>query len=135
ARFRAGAAVGRADRGRAPADQPSRLPVGVRASADRPQAQQRPACAHRRGPLSEPARGEVTMTASKPAPRPGILDISPYVPGKSGSASAGRVFKLSSNESPIGPSPEALRAFAAASQHMHLYPEGSAAQLRQAIAE
>jgi histidinol-phosphate aminotransferase len=75
------------------------------------------------------------MTASRPAPRPGILDISPYVPGKSGSASAGRVFKLSSNESPIGPSPEALRAFAAASQHMHLYPEGSAAQLRQAIAE
>ena len=53
------------------------------------------------------------MTVSRPAPRPGILDISPYVPGKSGSASAGRVFKLSSNESPIGPSPEAVRAFAA----------------------
>jgi histidinol-phosphate aminotransferase len=75
------------------------------------------------------------MTASKPAPRPGILDISPYVPGKSGSASAGRVFKLSSNESPIGPSPGALSAFAAAAQHMHLYPEGSAAQLRRAIGE
>jgi histidinol-phosphate aminotransferase len=74
------------------------------------------------------------MTASKPAPRPGILDISPYVPGKSGSSS-GRVFKLSSNESPIGPSPAALAAFAAASQHMHLYPDGSAAALRNAIAE
>jgi histidinol-phosphate aminotransferase len=75
------------------------------------------------------------MTPSKPAPRPGILDISPYVPGKSGSAVDGRVFKLSSNESPIGPSPQAMRAFAAAAQHMHLYPDGSAAALRQAIAE
>jgi histidinol-phosphate aminotransferase len=75
------------------------------------------------------------MTPSKPAPRPGILDIAPYVPGKSGSASAGRVFKLSSNESPIGPSPAALRAFAEASRHMHLYPDGSATQLRRAIAE
>jgi histidinol-phosphate aminotransferase len=74
------------------------------------------------------------MTASKPAPRPGILEISPYVPGKSGSASAGRVHKLSSNESPIGPSPKAMRAFAAAAQDMHLYPDGSAAALRQAIA-
>src|SRR5262245_61646153 len=75
------------------------------------------------------------MTPSKPAPRPGILDIAPYVPGKSGSASAGRVFKLSSNESPIGPSPAALRAFAEASQHMLLYPDGSATELRRAIAE
>jgi histidinol-phosphate aminotransferase len=75
------------------------------------------------------------MTAAKPAPRPGILDISPYVPGKSGSRGDGRVFKLSSNESPIGPSPAALAAFAAASQQMHLYPDGSAATLRNAIAE
>ena len=75
------------------------------------------------------------MTAAKPAPRPGILDISPYVPGKSGARSGDRVFKLSSNESPLGPSPAALDAFAAASRHMHLYPDGSAAALRQAIAE
>ena len=75
------------------------------------------------------------MTAAKPAPRPGILDISPYVPGKSGARGGGRVFKLSSNESPLGPSLAALDAFAAASRHMHLYPDGSAAALRQAIAE
>ena len=59
------------------------------------------------------------MTAAKPAPRPGILDISPYVPGKSGARSGDRVFKLSSNESPLGPSPAARDAFAAASRHNH----------------
>ena len=49
---------------------------------------------------------------SRPAPKPGISDIAPYVPGKSG-AKGQRVFKLSSNESPLGPSPKAIEAYRA----------------------
>ncbi len=62
------------------------------------------------------------MTASKPAPRPGILDISPYVPGKSGAASAARSSSFRPTSRRSGRVPRHSRAFAAASQHMHLYP-------------
>ena len=68
-------------------------------------------------------------------PVPGILDIAPYVGGRGEAPGQPRVFKLSSNESPLGPSPKAIEAFKAASASMHLYPEGSAAALRGAIAE
>lgn len=67
-------------------------------------------------------------------PVPGILDISPYVGGRA-VADGPRVFKLSSNESPLGPSPKAIEAFKHAADSLHLYPEGSAAELRKAIAE
>ncbi len=44
---------------------------------------------------------------SRPVPNPGILDIAPYTPGKSPVPEPGRkVFKLSANETPFGPSPE-----------------------------
>jgi histidinol-phosphate aminotransferase len=68
-----------------------------------------------------------------PVPRPGILDIEAYVPGKS-TARGTRTFKMSSNESPIGASPAALAAFRAAADHLELYPDGSAGKLRDAIA-
>jgi len=45
-----------------------------------------------------------------------------------------RLFKLSSNESPIGPSPAALEAYAQAAGHLEGYPDGSATHLREAIA-
>ena len=46
------------------------------------------------------------MTAKRALrPRQGILDIAPYVPGKSALAGGGPVIKLSSNETPFGPSP------------------------------
>ncbi|MBT7611602.1 MAG: histidinol-phosphate transaminase, partial [Rhodospirillaceae bacterium] len=49
------------------------------------------------------------MTA--PTPREGILDIKPYVPGKSGDDDDTRpVIKLSSNESALGPSRHAIEA-------------------------
>ena len=47
---------------------------------------------------------------SRPVPRPGVLEIDAYVPGKAGAPGAGRVFKLSANESPLGPSPRAVQA-------------------------
>src|SRR6185503_8618807 len=43
--------------------------------------------------------------------------------------------KLSSNESPLGPSPHAVEALMRAAQGLELYPEGSAAILREAIGE
>jgi histidinol-phosphate aminotransferase len=71
---------------------------------------------------------------SGPNPRPGILDIAPYVPGKSGKT-GGKVFKLSSNESPLGPSPKAVAAYRAAADSLALYPDGTASALREAIAQ
>jgi histidinol-phosphate aminotransferase len=71
--------------------------------------------------------------SARPVPRPGILSIDAYVPGKSTAPGAGRVFKLSSNETPLGPSPKALEAVQAAAGGLALYPEGSARVLREAI--
>lgn len=68
-----------------------------------------------------------------PEPRPGILDIEPYVPGESGVADGAPVIKLSSNETPLGPSPKALEAFRDASD-LARYPDGAATALREAIA-
>ncbi|HEY0235978.1 MAG TPA: histidinol-phosphate transaminase [Afipia sp.] len=70
---------------------------------------------------------------SRPIPKPGILDIAPYVPGKSGAGLSGRVFKLSANESALGPSPKAVEAFKNGAGHLEDYPDGSARLLREAI--
>ena len=69
----------------------------------------------------------------RPRPRPGILDIAAYVPGKS-SAKGSKIFKLSSNESPLGASPLAIDAFKRSADRLELYPDGSAKSLREAIA-
>ncbi|WP_316229515.1 histidinol-phosphate transaminase [Bradyrhizobium sp. SZCCHNR1070] len=71
---------------------------------------------------------------SRPVPNPGILDIAPYTPGKSPKPEPGRkVFKLSANETPFGPSPKAIAAFTHAATHLEDYPEGTSRVLRQAI--
>jgi histidinol-phosphate aminotransferase len=67
-------------------------------------------------------------------PKPGVMDIEAYVPGRSEAKGAARVFKLSSNESPFGPSPKAIAAYEAAEPALGVYPEGSARILREAIA-
>ena len=54
------------------------------------------------------------MAKRGPAPRRGILDIAPYVPGTSALASGRPAIKLSSNETPFGPSPRAVEAYLAA---------------------
>lgn len=73
------------------------------------------------------------MTSLKP--QPGILDIAPYVGGRESVEGVERVFKLSANETPLGPSPQALEAFQGAAQTLERYPEGSALVLREAIAK
>ncbi len=65
-----------------------------------------------------------------PTPRPGILDITPYVPGGAGAPGGETAFKLASNESALGASPRAIEAYRAASSALHLYPDGSARALR-----
>jgi histidinol-phosphate aminotransferase len=74
-----------------------------------------------------------TPPQGRPEPRPGILSIAPYVPGKS-TARGAKVHKLSSNESPLGASPAALAAYRDVASHLERYPDGSATALRQAIA-
>ncbi len=70
---------------------------------------------------------------SGPEPRPGILDIDPYVPGGSGEKGAGPIYKLSANESPLGPSPAAVAAYRENAGQIAYYPDGSASELRDAI--
>jgi histidinol-phosphate aminotransferase len=73
------------------------------------------------------------MTATRPQPRTGVLDIDAYVPGKSKAPGVAKIFKLSSNETPLGPSPRARAAYISAAAHLQDYPDGSATELREAI--
>src|SRR5713101_6575814 len=69
----------------------------------------------------------------RPQPRPGVLDIEAYVPGKSTAPGVKRIFKLSSNETPLGPSPKAIAAYRRMADHLEDYPDGAASELREAI--
>lgn len=73
------------------------------------------------------------MTNRSPSPRPGILDIEIYVPGESHVPSGLKPIKLSSNETPLGPSPKAVAAYQAAAGDLERYPDGQASALRTAI--
>lgn len=73
------------------------------------------------------------MTTSAPVPRPGILDIELYVPGESQVPSGLKPVKLSSNETPLGPSPKAIAAYRDAADTLERYPDGGAGKLRAAI--
>src|SRR6201982_3462454 len=74
------------------------------------------------------------MSALKrPEPRPGVMAIDAYVPGKSAAPGVAKVFKLSSNETPLGPSPKAIAAYREVASHLEDYPYGSATPLRAAI--
>ncbi len=69
----------------------------------------------------------------RPQPRPGVLTINPYVPGKSTAPGVARPFKLSSNESPLGPSPQAIAAYREVAAHLEDYPDGASTALRATI--
>ena len=73
------------------------------------------------------------MSATRPQPRKGLLEIAPYVPGKSSAPGVAKVIKLSSNETPLGPSPKAIAAYNAAAEHLEDYPDGAATLLRESI--
>ncbi len=69
----------------------------------------------------------------RPQPRAAILEIDPYVPGKSRVPGLAKAHKLSSNESPLGPSPKAIEAVRALADSLELYPDGASTALREAI--
>ena len=69
----------------------------------------------------------------RPQPRAGVLKIDAYVPGKSDAPGAERVFKLSSNETPLGPSPNAIAAYRSVADNLQDYPDGASTALREAI--
>ena len=69
----------------------------------------------------------------RPQPRAGVLKIDAYVPGKSDAPGAERVFKLSSNETPLGPSPNAVAAYRSVAENVQDYPDGASTVLREAI--
>lgn len=71
----------------------------------------------------------------RPQPKPGVLDIAAYVPGKSKGSHGKTVHKLSSNETPLGTSVAAKEAIEVVAQHLELYPDGAATDLRAAIGE
>jgi histidinol-phosphate aminotransferase len=78
------------------------------------------------------------MTASpdrkRPQPKPGIMDIHAYVPGKSAApAGVAKVHKLSSNENPLGASPAVIEAVRKVAGKLEFYPDGAATRLREAI--
>ena len=72
------------------------------------------------------------MTA--PKPKDWIMAIAPYVPGRSTTDSGAPVAKLSSNENPLGTSPEAQAAFSKHVADLSRYPDATATELREAIA-
>src|SRR5215467_12970362 len=66
-------------------------------------------------------------------PKPGVLDIKPYVGGRAHVPGVEHATKLSSNESALGPSAKALEAYSAAASGLSVYPEGGAHLLREAL--
>jgi histidinol-phosphate aminotransferase len=72
-------------------------------------------------------------TPARPSPKAGVLAIDPYKPGKSSAAGKGKTYKLSSNETPLGPSPLAIDAFRKQTD-LAIYPDGQASKLREALA-
>ncbi len=68
-------------------------------------------------------------------PRPGVLDIEAYVPGESTVTGGVAPIKLSSNETPLGPSPKAVAAYRDAAGHLERYPDGEARLLKRAIGQ
>jgi histidinol-phosphate aminotransferase len=71
----------------------------------------------------------------RPQAKAGILDITPYKPGKSTAEGVANPVKLSGNENILGCSPLAREAYLAAAGQLNLYPDGRGGPLRAAIAE
>ncbi len=82
------------------------------------------------------------MKTFKELANPWVAELGIYEPGRPieevarelGFANADAIVKLASNENALGPSPRALEAMREAAGHMHLYPDGGAFYLKQALA-
>jgi histidinol-phosphate aminotransferase len=83
---------------------------------------------------SDPAAGADRAAAERPAPKPGIMAIHPYQPGKAKAEGFAQPVKLSANENPLGSSPRAHEAYESAERSLHVYPDPRATIIREAIA-
>jgi histidinol-phosphate aminotransferase len=61
------------------------------------------------------------------------MEIAPYVGGESRLPGIAHPIKLASNESALGPSPRALEAYRRFADSLNRYPDGEAAELREAV--
>ncbi len=72
--------------------------------------------------------------------KPWLKGLPPYTPGKSLAevrrelGLKGPIYKLASNENPLGPSPKALKALEKALPQIHRYPEACNQELLEALA-
>jgi len=73
--------------------------------------------------------------APRPTPKPGIMEIHAYIPGKAKAEGVENPIKLSANENILGSSDKAREAYAEAARELHVYPDSRATILRTAIAE
>lgn len=73
--------------------------------------------------------------ASRPLPKPGIMDIHAYVPGKAQAEGVENPIKLSANENILGSSEAARDAYRAHAGDLQMYPDSRTTILRAAIAE
>ncbi|MBE3574638.1 MAG: histidinol-phosphate transaminase [Firmicutes bacterium] len=109
-----------------------------------PEEEQLPA-----GAVEAPAKGALSPHPAAASPhlrlpflpaRPEVERLKPYIPGKPiedvrEELGLQDVVKLASNENPWGPPPAAVRALQAQAARVHLYPDGQARHLRQALAQ
>ena len=84
--------------------------------------------------MSKAQPKDLRMSERSDRSRGAACSTSPPMCRATTGARAAKVFKLSSNETPLGPSPLAIEAYRANADRLHVYPEGSARMLREAIA-
>jgi len=70
-----------------------------------------------------------------PAPKPGILEIKPYVGGEGRVDGVTRLIRLASNENPLGCSDKAREAYLKTAAELHRYPDAGAEGLRVALGQ
>jgi histidinol-phosphate aminotransferase len=68
-------------------------------------------------------------------PKPGVLEIAPYVGGESRIEGVRDIVKLSSNENPFGPSEASKEAIRRSVHNLHRYPSTTHQTLRNAIGD
>jgi histidinol-phosphate aminotransferase len=68
-----------------------------------------------------------------PLPKPGILEIKPYIGGEGRVKGVARLIRLASNENPLGCSQKAREAYLKMAAEIHRYPDAASADLRASL--
>ena len=71
----------------------------------------------------------------RPKPLPQLAGVNAYVPGEAPKYTGGPSYKLASNENPLGASPKARAVHAEMAGKLDIYPDGTAKDLKAAIAK